>query len=548
MAFLRQILILTLLVRAAVGQPADLVLRDAHVYPLDGPRTEAVAVRGGRIVYVGPNEGMTPFVGEHTRVLSLPGRMVLPAFHDCHVHPAEGGVELGRLLLDSSATDPAQWLASLKQYAREHPHQQWIVGSGWANPLFEGGSPDKALLDSVVSDRPVFLASADGHSAWCNSAALEAAGITPETPDPVGGRIERQPMGTLRESAIELVQKFVPEPSLEERVAGARRAVQLANSFGITTLHDAHAREGELQAYQALERQGELTARVIAALHTSPGAGTRQVAAMVQLRRKYLSPLLRPIAAKIFADGVIESRTAALLEPYQDGTRGILNFPPEELTPLVVALDKAGFQVHVHAIGDRAVRVSLDALEEARRVNGPRDARHHLAHLELVHPDDLPRFAALDVGATIQPLWAYHDSYIADLTEPYLDPERNGRLYPLKWLSQNARLAGGSDWTVSSMNPLLAMQVAVTRRGPEEGPGPPWLPDQVLDLDTVLRAYTVGGAYRSFQEDETGTLTVGKSADLVVLDRDLYELPAWQIGQAHVLWTFFQGRPVYTAP
>lgn len=514
---------------------------------MDAAPTEALAVREGRIVYVGPNAGLAPFLDERTRILSLPGRMVLPAFHDCHVHPAEGGVELGRLLLDSGAQSPQEWLDALKAYALKHPEKKWIVGSGWANPLFQGGSPDKALLDAVVSDRPVFLASADGHSAWCNSLALKLAGISKDTPDPEGGRIERNPEGTLRESAIELVGKLVPEPTREEREEGARRAIDLAHRFGITTLHDAHAREGELRAYADLEQKGELSARIIAALHTTPGLGSTQVPAMVALRQKYASELVRPIAAKIFADGVVESRTAALLEPYKDGTRGILNFPPEELTPLVVALDKAGFQVHVHAIGDRAVRVALDAFEQARRRNGARDARHHIAHLELVHPDDLPRFRQLDVGATIQPLWAFCDPYIRDLTLPILDTERTRRLYPLASLAENARLAGGSDWTVSSMNPLEAMQVAVTRRGPEEGPGEPFLPDQRLDLKTVLEAYTVGGAYRSFQEYETGTLSVGKSADLVVLERDLFQISPHEIGKTRVLWTFFRGRPVYHA-
>lgn len=511
---------------------------------MDGPVTEAVAVRDGRIVYVGPNAGLGPYQNRQTRVLSLPGRMVLPAFHDCHVHPAEGGVELGRLVLDSGASSPREWLDALGAYAQKHPDKKWIVGSGWANPLFQGGSPDKALLDGVVNDRPVFLASADGHSAWVNSAALQAAGIDASTPDPEGGRIEKNPMGTLRESAIELVSRHVPEATPEEREEGARKAIELAHRFGITTLHDAHARERELQAYRSLERKGELTARIIAALHTTPGRGVAQVPELEALREKYLSELVRPTAAKIFADGVVESRTAALLKPYRDGTLGILTFPPEELTPLVVALDKAGFQVHVHAIGDRAVRVTLDAFEQT---DTGRDARHHMAHLELVHPDDLSRLRKLKVGATIQPLWAFCDPYISELTLPYLDEERNGRLYPLKWLADNAELAAGSDWTVSSLNPLEAIEVAVTRRGPTEGPGEAWLPEQRLDLETVLKAYTVGGAYRSFQENETGTLTPGKSADLVVLEKDLFSVPPHEIGRTRILWTFFRGRPVYRA-
>lgn len=536
----------------ALAQPADLVVRDARVHPLDGPPTEAVAVRAGRIVYVGPNSGVGAFVGAGTRVLSLPGRMVLPAFHDCHVHPLEGGVELGRLLLESSATSPRVWLDQLAAYAREHPEKRWIVGGGWANPVFPEGNPSRKLLDAVVSDRPVYLVTADGHSAWLNSAALAAAGITRQTSDPPGGRIEREPDGTpggtLRESALELVSAHLPPTTPEERQEGLRRALALAHGFGITTLHEAHARdEADLAAYAALEARGQLKARIIAGLPTEPGQGAGQVHGLLALRKRYLSRRLRPTAAKIFADGVIESRTAALLKPYRDGTSGLLNFPPEELTELVVALDRAGFQIHVHAIGDRAVRLTLDALEQARQSNGWRDARHHLAHLEIVHPEDLPRFASLEVGATIQPLWAQRDSYIRELSEPFLDAERNARLYPLAALARHARLAGGSDWSVSSLNPLQAIEVALTRRGPDEPAGEPWLPEQRLDLDTALRAYTVGGAHASFQENETGTLTVGKAGDLIVLERDLYLVEPSEIGSVKVLRTFFEGEEVYTA-
>ncbi|MCE7872789.1 amidohydrolase [bacterium CPR1] len=541
-----------MLARVALAQPADLVVRDARVHPLDGPPTEAVAVRAGRIVYVGPNSGVGAFVGPGTRVLSLPGRMVLPAFHDCHVHPLEGGVELGRLLLESSATSPRVWLDQLAAYAREHPEKRWIVGGGWANPVFPEGNPSRKLLDAVVSDRPVYLVTADGHSAWLNSAALAAAGITRQTSDPPGGRIEREPDGTpggtLRESALELVSAHLPPTTPEERQEGLRRALALAHGFGITTLHEAHARdEADLAAYAALEARGQLKARIIAGLPTEPGQGAGQVHGLLALRKRYLSRRLRPTAAKIFADGVIESRTAALLKPYRDGTSGLLNFPPEELTELVVALDRAGFQIHVHAIGDRAVRLTLDALEQARQSNGWRDARHHLAHLEIVHPEDLPRFASLEVGATIQPLWAQRDSYIRELSEPFLDAERNARLYPLAALARHARLAGGSDWSVSSLNPLQAIEVALTRRGPDEPAGEPWLPEQRLDLDTALRAYTVGGAHASFQENETGTLTVGKAGDLIVLERDLYLVEPSEIGSVKVLRTFFEGEEVYTA-
>jgi predicted amidohydrolase YtcJ len=481
--------------------------------------------------------------------------MLLPGFEDSHVHPVEGGVDLGRCVLGDFTTEK-QILDAVADYAAKNPTKPWVLGAGWQLPVFKDADPSKALLDAIVPDRPVFLDAADGHSAWVNSKALAIAGVTKATPDPPNGRIERdpatgEPSGTLREAAKGLVSSKIPPPSPEDRVEGLRRALAMANRFGITSLMEANADANDLDAYAELDRRGELTARVIAALDTDAGRGVAQVPDLVALRRKYQGPHLRANAVNIFADGVIESHTAALLEPYlgSNGDRGKANYEPEAMNQLVAALDREGFQVHVHAIGDRAIRMSLDAFERARAANGVRDSRHHIANLELIDPHDVPRFRALGVVANFQPLWAYPDTYITGLTVPVLGPERSRWLYPIASVAKTgAVVVCGSDWSVSSMNPLEAIQVAVTRRDPSLASGPAWIPEEVVDLQTMLAGYTINGAYVMFQERETGSVEVGKAADLVVLDRNLFETPPAEIRQAKVLLTLLEGREVYRDP
>ena len=536
------------------SDPADLVLRNGTVYPIatDSIRIESLAVRDGQIVYAGADRGVRRLIGSRTRVIELEGRMVLPAFRDTHVHP-RGGLGLSECRFDDLRTREAV-LDSLRRCADAHPELPWIRGRGWQLPVFPEANPRKEWLDAVVADRPVYLVAADGHSVWVNSKALSAAAITRATKDPPNGRIERdprtgEPSGTLRERAADLVTRLLPPRTREEWRAGLLRTMHLANSYGITALHEAAASLPLLEAYASLDSAGALTTRVIAAIELDPTAGPGQVDSLRAWRgrfpgRHYFSAS----AAKIFVDGVIEAKTAALLAPYQDG-RGLSgepNLSPAALDTLVAAVDAAGFQVHLHAIGDRAVRMALDALEFARRHNGPRDARPIVAHLELIDPADIPRFAALGVIPSFQPLWAYADDYITRMTEPLLGPERSRWLYPIGSVARTgAHLAVGSDWPVSSMNPLEAIQVAVTRRGPTAPAGAPWIEAEVVGLGTILRAYTAGGAYAAGEEASTGTLELGKSADLIVLDRDLYRIPATQIHSTRVLLTLLDGREVW---
>ncbi len=551
--------LLPLVVAALLGcsgrEPADLILHHGRIYPfaIDSVPAEALAVRAGRIVYIGPDRGINAYRGGTTRMIDLGGRPVLPGFHDTHLHP-RGGISLAECPLDDLEA-AAAILDSVRRCATSQPQRPWIRGRGWQLPVFPGANPRREWLDSVVPDRPVVLTAADGHSLWVNSRALEVAGVTRATPDPPNGRIERdasgQPSGTLRESAMDLVTRHLPPRSLAEIRDGLARGLALANRTGLTTLHDASTDPDLLGGYAALDSTDRLTARVLAAITVDPRAGMAQVDSLRAWRGRFAGRrLFRPHAAKLFVDGVIEARTAALLAPYADGSRAEANFMAGALDSMVTALDAAGFQIHAHAIGDGAVRLVLDALDAARRRNGPRDARPILAHLQLVHPDDLPRFAAGGVVPSVQALWAWADRYIIELTVPVLESARAGRLYPIGALVRaGAPLAAGSDWPVSSVNPFEAIQVALTRRAPRDSAaGPAWLPDERVDLATMLRAYTTGGAWAAGDEATNGTLEVGKAADLIVLDRDPHRIPVRLLHRIQVLLTVVDGRTVWRDP
>ena len=539
--------------QSVTSEPADTVFRGGGVYTVDAARrwAESVAVRAGRIVYVGSESGLTPWIGPQTRSIDLHGKMLLPGFHDSHVHLVGGGIELGECNLNDLATMD-QVLAAVRDFAERHPEKKWVRGGGWPLTL-SGGNPHKDLLDKIVPDRPVILDAFDGHSSWVNSKALELAGITKETPDPPRGRIERDPVtgeptGTLRESAARLVIVKTPPYTHDEFVMGLRRGLKMANRFGITSVQEARVTDQHLNAFAELDKSDELTVRTVAAMGFDAAKGMSQLPQFVEWRTKFQSKRLRTNAVKIFQDGVIESRTAALLQPYLGGKdeRGWLNFEPEVLNPLAAELDRLGFQIHIHAIGDRGIQTSLDALEFARDRNGRRDSRHHIAHIQLFDPPDIDRFRRLGVIANFQPYWAQADKYIVDMTLPVLGPERSRWLYPIRSMAKTgAVIACGSDWSVSTMNPLDAIQVAVTRRGIKEPSGPPWMPDEVVDLPLMLAGYTINGAFLNFQESETGSIEVGKAADLIVLDRNLFEIPPREIHLAKVLLTFLEGSEVF---
>jgi predicted amidohydrolase YtcJ len=539
------------------GGRADLVIHGGPIYTMDSIRTwaEAVAIKGDRIVYVGSSRGAAAWiVPDKTRVVDLQGRMLLPAFQDAHIHPISGG-------LSYSAGCPLYDLATREAYVRKVAEcaqsklpGAWVRGDGWALSAFAPtGIPDRRLLDAAVPDRPVYLESSDGHSAWVNTAALRLAGITRDTPDPAGGRIDRDPktgeaVGSLQDSAMSLVSSRIPPYSRDERTEGLRYALRMLNRFGITSFQDASVGEEDLQTYHDLEERGGLTARVVASLWWERAQGMEQIARFVDQRRRFTHGRLRATIIKIMQDGVMEVQTAALLKPYlgKGGQKGLTMIEPEKLDSIVTALDKEGFQVHFHAIGDAAIRECLDAVEAARRANGARDSRHHIAHLELFDPVDISRFRTLGVVANFQPLWAFADGYIKDLTLPLLEPERQRWIYPIRsLLASGAVVAFGSDWSVSSANPLEEIEVAVTRMGPAGETRTPFIPEERIDLRDALAAFTLNAAYVNFQDDRTGSIEAGKLADLVVLEKNLFDIPLGEISNVRVLLTILGGKPVF---
>jgi predicted amidohydrolase YtcJ len=424
---------------------------------------------------------------------------------------------------------------------------------------FPHGLPHRSLLDAVVPDRPVYLENRDGHGAWVNSRALEMAGITKESPDPRDGRIERdaegEPIGVLQEGAMNLVARHMPAVSHEEWMEAVLRAQAYLHSLGVTAWQDAHVERENLEAYRALAEDGQLTARVIGALWWNREEGEEQVEELLELRTRGTLGRLRCGSVKIMQDGIVENFTAAMTAPYLDGPsqstgRSGLSFvEPEALKKVVTRLDREGFQVHFHAIGDRAVRECLDAAEAARAENGSSDNRHHIAHLQLVHPDDVPRFGSLGVAANVQPFWACLDGQMEHLNLPVLGPDRASWQYPFAGLLRSgAVLAMGSDWQVSTPNPLLEMEVAVHRAPVDHRDAEPFLPDERLSLRDALIAFTAGSAYVNHLEQGTGSLEVGKLADLAVIDRDLFAPDAGPIGDGCVMLTLVEGEPVFADP
>ncbi|MDI2097855.1 amidohydrolase [Ruicaihuangia caeni] len=545
---------------------ADLVFINGPVFTADAQRrrASAVAVAGGRIIAVGHDE-LRDLVGTGTEVVDLAGRMLVPGFQDAHVHPVWGGLDLLRCDL-SELNSQDDYLARIARYSAEHPDDQWVLGGGWSMSAFPGGTPTAAALDRVVPDRPAFLPNRDGHGAWVNSAALRLAGIDRDTPDPADGRIERDadgnPTGTLHEGAMTLVNRHLPETSLATLVDALMLGQQYLHERGVTAWQDAivggYGDAGDPgPAYLAAAEQGRLTARVVGALWWDRGAGLEQIPSLVERRERFRAGRFAATSVKIMQDGVAENFTASMLEPYCDGhghptdNSGISFVDPETLLPAAAELDRLGFQLHFHAIGDRAVRQCLDAVEHAISRNGRSDHRHHIAHLQVVHPDDVPRFRQLDVAANMQSLWASLEPQMVELTLPFLGEPRSSWQYPFRDLQRaGAVLAAGSDWSVSTPNPMAAIHVAVNRvaaPGLEEGDYEAFLPEQSLDLATSLAAYTAGSAYVNHLDEVTGTVEVGKFADLVVLDRDPFAGPANEIGETRVLQTFVQGERVFAA-
>ena len=554
---------------------ADLVIRDAAVYTLNPaqPWAEAVAIRDGNILKVGSRAEIEPLIGPKTKVFSQPGGMVLPGFQDAHAHPLTSGIDQYDCNRDITPQTPEAYVAKVAQCAASMPDREWINGGGWSVTAFPpNGIPDRKLLDAVVSDRPVVVFSIDGHTAWTNTLALEVAGITSETPDPPNGRIDRdpvtgEPVGSFQESAMQLVRAHVPSPPQSQVDDGMRYAVSYLHSLGITAMQDASVGiepDDPIQALAAYRRfadNGELLMHTVLSLGWDSDKGLEQIHALERARDQYHGGLVNTHTVKIFLDGVVEPSTAALLQDYADqpGYKGELQVAPEVLNEVVAQLEAAGFQVHIHVIGDAAVRAALDAFAFARERNhgaaggvdatGANYARHHLAHVEFVDPADVPRFAELNVTATFSALWAVEDAYLTELTLPRVGPERYRWTYPINSIVQaKGRIAFGSDWNVSSPDPLLAIETAVTRVEPLLESTPVFMPQERITLEEAIKAATLNAAYVNHLDDRTGSIEPGKLGDLVILDTNLFEVLPSEISEARVQATLFAGMVVYQRP
>jgi predicted amidohydrolase YtcJ len=543
--------------------PADLVLLNATIHTEDAHRSiaQGFAVRGNTIVAVGTTDELNAVMGPQTRSIDLGGRVVLPGIIDAHTHPAESAQDYAKCSMDDRPIT-AQVLktkaaACLKSAAENKDAWFKIVR---VDPVRL--SLTRRDLDSILPARPMILTGSDGHTLWANSAALRAAHITPATTDPVGGRIERDasnnPTGTLRDAAMNLVLRAVPAPSIDVQAERLDLAFGDMRAIGITSVQDAAVDEHDMQLYKRLYDAGRLKMRVRGtfALKSLDEPAELAVDRAIKFRAKWaVDPeFLRADAIKIFADGVIEypSQTAALLAPYLDaagrptGNRGPSYFTQANLDRIVSAADAAGFTVHVHAIGDRAVRAALDAFSYSRQHDGKLDNRDQIAHLELIDPADFARFQPLGVIANLQLLWAQNDDYI-DATRPYIGEARSRYLYAARSLRDaGAVIVGGSDWSVSSFNPFEAMEHGVTRaRALGEKP---LLPEQSIALQDAVDAYTINAAYALKQERTTGSLEPGKRADFIILDRDIFAIAPSDLRHTRVLATYLDGREVYAVP
>ena len=543
---------------ASPSAPADLVLLGGSVLTMDPGRAtaSAVVVGGGKVLAVGDDRAALEHAGPRTRRIELGGRTLLPGFTDAHVHPVLAGIELRQCSLHDLPESRDAYIEAIRAYAAARPALAWIVGSGWGMAAFPAGTPSRQDLDAAVPDRPAIFENRDGHGAWVNTRALELGSVTSETIDPPDGRIERtaagEPQGTLHEGAVTLVQRLLPTPTTDDVVEGLGVAQAYLHRLGITAWQDAIVDAKDLAAYRRFAESGRLTGRVVAAQWWERDTGFAQIDGFVEERARSSIGRLRATSVKLMLDGVIENFTASVLEPYLDAdgrptaNRGIDMLDPELLKGFVTKLDALGFQPHFHALGDRAVRQALDAVEAARAANGITDTRPHLAHLQLVDPADWPRFAALDAGANIQPLWARNEAQMTELTLPFLPAERHAFQYPFRSLQRaGARLVGGSDWMVSTPDVMQQVEVAVRRVDPDHRERGPLLPDEALDLETALRAYTTGGAWANHLDDVTGSIEVGKLADLVVLDRDLAREQPDRLGDTRVLLTLIEGEAVH---
>jgi predicted amidohydrolase YtcJ len=538
----------------AVGAAADLLILNGRVYTaVDGNApAEAIAVRGNTIVRVGATRDLDALRGANTTVIDAHGGAVVPGFNDSHVHFLNGAMSLDQIDL-AGLTKLEDIQSRIRTFAVEHPDHAWIRGRGWLYSPFPGGLPTKAQLDAVISDRPALMTCYDGHSVWANSKALALAGITKDTPDPKNGSVVKdaktgEPTGVLKEAARGLINKVIPTATHAERLAALRSGSAYAHRLGVTSVQSTSGSPEELDLYAEAKAHGDLSVRTYYSLLVSPGFSAADADRFEQAWKRHPDdPMLKTGMVKMVIDGVIESRTAALLAPYANApVAGTPNYSAEELNQIVAMMDRRGWQIQVHAIGDRGVRMTLDAFERAVAGNPPvaRGRRHRIEHVETIDPADIPRFAKLGIIASMQPMHvALGDMNSLHPSGPW--PDNLGIERAMRaWQWKSIRDAGtiitfGSDWSVASLDPLQGIWLASTRLTPEG------MKEQRLPVTEAIDGYTRWPAYASFEEPRKGTLAPGMLADIAVLSRDILTSPPRTIGDVVVDATIFDGKVVY---
>jgi hypothetical protein len=557
-------LILTLLVMAALMAinfrahaddkrlAPDIVIINANIHTIDQdrPTAEAVAILGNWIVAVGSNKEIKKLAGAQTREIDAKGQLVLPGFNDAHVHFLGGGFQLSSVdLRDAGST--GEFAERIRKFAGKLPVGRWITGGDWDHERWPGAQlPTRELIDRFTPDTPVFVSRLDGHMALANSLALRLAGVTRQTLDPPGGLIVRdqktgEPTGVLKDAAMSYVWKVIPASSFEEKLAAARAATDHAASLGVTSVQDMSA-GNDVGVYQTLLDRGELKTRVYA---VAPLPAWERLA-RTGIRAHFGSVMLRIGGLKGFADGSLGSTTALFFEPYRDapntsGLAGDEMFPEGVMLERVRGADRAGLQVMIHAIGDRANDLILSIYEQVASENGEHDRRFRIEHAQHLRPQDIPRFGRDRVIASMQPYHAIDDGRWA---EKRIGKERAKTTYAFRSLLEaGVTLAFGTDWTVAPLDPVLSVYAAVTRRTLDEKNPKGWIPEQRISVAEAVRAYTVGSAYAEFQENVKGTITPGKLADLVILSRDIFKIDPKEIEKVKVVMTMVDGRVVYEA-